>query len=204
MIRRVLLVAATPVVAVAAPTHANPPVAPSAKLSDLDTQMIAHQHAVNQTEIALGKLAESHGTAAVKKYGAMLIKDHGQADRNITTLAKKKGVTAIPEDMALTEDKSAERRTRSSAGGDAKVDDKKDLADKEAKLKGLKGADFDRMFLDMMANGHEREVTKIEADIAVVSDPDLKAMLQKIEPTLRHHEEAAKALQKTVTSRLEN
>lgn len=177
-----------PAIASAGPTPTKTP-APannSSKLSDLDTQMIAHQHAVNQTEIAMGKLAETSGSAAVKQFGAMLVKDHTQGDKDITALAKKKGITTIPADMAMS---------------DA---DKKDQADMTAKLKGeKKGAGFDRLFLDMMASGHEREITKIEADIAVCTDPDLKAVLEKTKPVLQKHRDTAKSLQKTVTSSME-
>jgi putative membrane protein len=177
-----------PAAAIAGPTPAKTtaPANPSSKLSDLDTQMIAHQHAVNQTEIAMGKLAQADGSAAVKKYGATLVKDHTQGDKDITALAKKKGITTIPADMAMS---------------DA---DKKDQADMTAKLKGMKkGADFDRMFLDMMSSAHDREITKIDADIAVVTDPDLKAALTKTKPVLQSHSDTAKSLQKTVTSSME-
>jgi putative membrane protein len=182
-----------PVVAVAGPSPTSPtspttpakPANPSSKLSDLDTQMIAHQHAVNQTEIAMGKLAQANGSAAVKKYGATLLKDHTQGDKDITALAKKKGVATIPADTAMS---------------DA---DKKDQADMTAKMKGMKGADFDRMFLDMMAAAHDREITKISADIAVVTDADLKAALDKTKPVLQSHSDTAKSLQKTVTSSME-
>jgi putative membrane protein len=176
-----------PVVATAGPSPTTAPAKenPSSKLSDLDTQMIAHQHAVNQTEIAMGKLAQANGSTAVKKYGATLLKDHTQGDKDITALAKKKGITTIPADMAMSEA------------------DKKDQADMTAKLKGMKGADFDRMFLDMMSAAHDREITKIDADIAVVTDADLKAALQKTKPVLQKHSDTAKSLQKTVTSSME-
>ncbi|HET9987184.1 MAG TPA: DUF4142 domain-containing protein [Kofleriaceae bacterium] len=173
-----------PVVAAAGPSPSTP-ASPSSKLSDLDTQMIAHQHAVNQTEIAMGKLAQSNGSTAVKKYGVTLVKDHTQGDKDITALAKKKGITTIPADMAMSET------------------DKKDQADMTAKLKGMKGGDFDRVFLDMMSSAHDREITKIEADIAVCSDADLRAALQKTKPVLQSHSDTAKALQKTVTSSME-
>jgi len=162
-----------------------PAVAMAGTLSELDTQMIAHQHAVDQTEIAMGKLAQANGGAAVKKYGATLVKDHTQADKDITALAKKKGIPTIPADTALS---------------DA---DKKDQADMTAKMKGEKGATFDRDFLDMMSMAHDREITKIDADIAVVTDADLKAALQKTKPVLQSHSDTAKSLQKTVTSSME-
>jgi putative membrane protein len=181
------LVLGLPAAALAAPTPTKTPAPanPSSKLSDLDTQMIAHQHAVNQTEIAMGKLAQANGSAAVKKYGATLVKDHTQGDKDITALAKKKGVATIPADTAMSEA------------------DKKDEADMTAKLKGMKGADFDRMFLDMMSAAHDREITKIDADIAVATDADLKAALTKTKPVLQSHSDTAKSLQKTVTSSME-
>src|SRR3569832_2782378 len=80
----------------ATPPTTSTPANPSAKLTELDTQMIAHQHAVNRTEIAMGKLAQANGSAAVKKYGATLVKDHTQGDKDITALAKKKGISTIP------------------------------------------------------------------------------------------------------------
>lgn len=162
-----------------------PAVAMAGTLSELDTQMIAHQHAVDQTEIAMGKLAQTNGGVAVKKYGATLVKDHTQADKDMTALAKKKGIAKLPADTALS---------------DA---DKKDQADMTAKLKAEKGAAFDRDFLDMMSMAHDREITKIDADIAVVTDADLKAALEKTKPVLQSHSDTAKSLQKTVTSSME-
>lgn len=178
-----------PLAAAAGPNTTTPktstPANPAAKLSELDTQMIAHQHAVNQTEIAMGKVAQANGTAAVKKYGAMLVKDHTQGDKDMTALAKRKGISTIPADTAMSES------------------DKKEQADMTAKLKGEKGAAFDRDFLSMMAADHDREITKIDADIAVVTDADLKAALQKTKPVLQKHADDAKSLQKTVTSSME-
>ena len=169
----------------ATPPTTSTPANPSAKLTELDTQMIAHQHAVNQQEIAMGKLAQANGSAAVKKYGATLVKDHTQGDKDITALAKKKGISTIPADTAMSES------------------DKKDQADMTAKMKAEKGAKFDRDFVDMMSAAHDREITKIDADIAVVTDADLKAALQKVKPVLQSHSDTAKSLQKTVTSSME-
>jgi predicted outer membrane protein len=167
------LVLAWPVTAMAAP------------LSELDTSVVAHQHAVNQTEIEMGSLATTHGGNAVKKYGATLVKDHTQADREMALFARTKGMPAIPNDASLS---------------DA---DKQDAADMAAKLKSEKGDDFDRDFLKLMSSAHERELVKIDADIGVVSDKNLVTLLKKIKPVLQTHADTAKSLQKTVTSSLE-
>ncbi|HEY0250724.1 MAG TPA: DUF4142 domain-containing protein, partial [Kofleriaceae bacterium] len=102
---------------------ALPGVAYADQLSESDTQVVAHQHAVNQTEIDMGKLAQANGgSAGVKKYGGTLVKDHTSADQKLTVLAKGKGLAAIPSDTTQTEA------------------DKKDMADMTAKLKAEKGA----------------------------------------------------------------
>jgi putative membrane protein len=152
------------------------------KLSDVDTQAIAHQHAVNQMEIDMGKLAAKNGGAAVKTYAQALVKDHTNADRDITTFAKKNGMTAIPGDTAMTDT------------------DKKDRMETMARLKSMKGADFDREFLNIMVTDHEREVTKVEADIGIVDNKDLAAKLKDIKPVLQKHADDAKALQKKATT----
>ena len=158
------------------------PIADS-KLVEVDTQIVAHQHAVNQDEIALGKLAQAKtSAAAVKKYGATLVKDHTAGDKDITVFAKAKGIPTVPADTSET---------------DA---DKKNKADRVAKLKMLKGAEFDHMFVDMMAAGHDKEVTRITADIAQATDKNLVTILTKTKPVLQRHADTAHRLQQTSTS----
>jgi predicted outer membrane protein len=162
-----------------------PAAALATPLSELDTSVVAHQHAVNQTEIEMGTLATTHGGNAVKKYGATLVKDHTEADREMSLFAKTKGMPAIPPD---------------STSSDA---DKQDAADMTAKLKAEKDDDFDRDFLKLMSTAHERELVKIDADIGIVADKNLVTLLKKIKPVLQTHADTAKSLQKTVTSSLE-
>jgi len=164
---------------------ALPATALAAPLSELDTSVVEHQHAVNQTEIDVGTLATTHGGNAVKKFGATLVKDHTEADREMTLFAKSKGMPAIPPDP-----------TSSDA-------DKQDAADMSARLRSEKDDDFDRDFLKLMNSAHERELVKIDADISVVADKNLVTLLKKIKPVLQTHADTARSLQKTVTSSLE-
>ncbi len=170
------LMLALPVVAAA---NTPTPVADN-KLVEVDTTIVAHQHAVNQEEIEMGKLAQASSTnAGVKKYGATLVKDHTAGDKDLTAFAKAKGLVSIPADPSLT---------------DAQ---KKDKADMAAKLKGMKGADFDKMFLDMMATGHDTEIARITADTAQATDKNLVTILTKTKPVLQTHSDTAHGLQKT-------
>jgi putative membrane protein len=154
---------------------------PSAKLSDSDVKIIAHLHHVNQMEIDLGKTAQKTGTATVKNYGSTLVTDHQTGDKDLTAFAKSHKLAMIPADKPVTEADKA---------------DDKDMTAQMAKLKALKGADFDREFLNMMAMGHDKELTKIDVAIGAASNTDLQAMLKATKPVLQRHADQARDLQK--------
>ncbi len=157
----------------------------TAKLSDADMQILAHQHHVNQMEIDMGKLAQQKGTAAVKTYGQMLVKDHQQADKDAMALAKRHGSAMIPKETLAT---------------DAEKQEDKDTMTQAAHLKTLKGADFDKDFLTMMVAGHEKELAKIDVAMGQATDSDLKDALSNIKPVLQRHADQARDLQKSSPS----
>ncbi|HLL22841.1 MAG TPA: DUF4142 domain-containing protein, partial [Kofleriaceae bacterium] len=74
----------------------------AAKLAADDVKIVAHLHHVNVMEIDMGKQAKLKGTAAVKKYGDMMIKEHGAANKELAAMAKKKGVAKIPAAQPMT------------------------------------------------------------------------------------------------------
>jgi putative membrane protein len=151
------------------------------KLTADEVKIVAHLHHVNVMEIDMGKQAKVKGTAAVKRYGEMLIKDHSTADKELTALAKKKGVAKIPADTPATETEKAEM--------------KQQMADMAA-LKKMKGADFDREYLRLMVEGHEKELAKSDVFISTAQDADLKTMIEARKTSLQRHADAAKELQK--------
>lgn len=154
----------------------------NAKLSDADTKIVAHLHHVNQMEIQAGQLAERAGSARVKDYGKTLVNDHQSADKDLTAFARSHKVMAIPADKAAT---------------DADRQDDKDMMTAMAHLKTLKGAEFDKEFLNMMVSGHDKELTKIDVAISGATDSDLKNMLQSVKPVLQRHADQARDLQKS-------
>jgi len=158
--------------------------APPAKLAPADLAIVAHVHHVNVMEVDLGKLAQKQSSAAaVKKYGEMLVRDHGAADKKVSAFAKARGTAVIPEDKPDTE---ADRKQAQAS------------MDRMAKLKTLKGADFDREFLTMMVEDHDREVARTDTAIAAATDPDLKKLLGDHRPVLQRHADAARDLLKTI------
>jgi|MudIll2142460700_1097286.scaffolds.fasta_scaffold69588_2 putative membrane protein len=154
----------------------------SAKLSDDDVKIVAHLHHVNVMQIDLGKQAKVKGTAAVKSLGETLIKDHSTADKELAAMAKKKGIAKIPAAEPATEADKAEIKQHSES---------------IAALKKLKGADFDREYLRMVVEDHEKELAKSDVFIASAQDTDLKTMLETNKTVLQRHHDAAKELQQS-------
>lgn len=162
-------------------TSSNKTAESGAKLSDAEVKTIAHLHHVNQMEITLGKEAQRQGTAKVKDYATTLINDHQQADKDLTAFAKAHHLTTIPADKPTT---------------DAERQDDKDMTQAMTHLKTLKGADFDKAYLNMMVTGHDKELTQIDVEMSSASDPDFKNLLQNVKPMLQRHADQARDLLK--------
>lgn len=125
----------------------------------------------DNSEVALGKIAQSKGSSqGVKDLGAMLVSDHGAHKTEVATLAGQAGVPA-------TDDLTDEAKTL------------------ETKLNGLSGADFDKAFVDAAVEDHQKDIAKYEAQ-AKSSDPQTAALANKTLPVLKKHLESAKALRK--------
>ena len=129
----------------------------------------------------MGKLAQRNGTEPVKKYGKQLVSDHQTADTELIAFARKGGVAKIPADKPETEAEKA---------------DHKQQMEGMANLKKLKGADFDREYLRMMVEGHDKELAKTDTFVATSMDADLDNMLENRRATLQRHSDMAKELQK--------
>ena len=153
-----------------------------AKLSTADLAIVTHVHHVNVMEIDLGKLGQKHGSAAVKRYGEQLVRDHGASDKAVIGFAKARGTAVIAPEKPDTE--ADQKQAQASM-------------DRIAKLKTLKGADFDREFLTMMAEDHDREVKRIDAAILATTDADLKKLLEADRPVLQRHADNARELLKS-------
>jgi putative membrane protein len=150
------------------------------KLADMDAQVVAHLHAVDMLEIDMGKLAQKNGTAAVKQYGQMLAKDHTAFDAKLTAFATKHGMATIPADDTQTPAQTTDMETE------------------KGKLAALKGTAFDQELLPMMKMAHDQEISKLDTNMAMVADADLKSMLTALKPTLQKHSDQAAKLQAPV------
>ncbi|MDQ0106433.1 putative membrane protein [Chitinophaga terrae (ex Kim and Jung 2007)] len=121
-------------------------------------------------EVAFGKLAQDKGNSdRVKAFGTLLVNDHSKAENEVKDLAGKKNIT-LPAELS--------------------DETKKHLDDMGKKS----GKDFDKDFIDMMIDDHEKDIKKFEDASKNVTDPDLKAWATNTLPTLRAHLDSAKAI----------
>lgn len=152
-----------------------------AKLKPQELQVMAHYHAVNQMEIDLGKVAEKKATTDnVKSFAKMLVSDHQDADKELMAIAKKTH-QMIPAEKP------------------ADATEKKEMADEKAdatKLKTLKGNEFERQYLRMMVQGHEKELANIDSNVAKLENAELVDSIKAKKDVLQKHADEARNLQR--------
>src|SRR5215813_3021974 len=124
----------------------------------------------DMAEVDFGNLAQEKGRSdAVKQYGAMLVKDHGDHKIKAEQVATELGVTPP---------------TGSGVGAKATY----------AKLKILSGATFDRSFAKSMVKDHQEDIKEYKKE---TSKNDAAGQLAKDTlPILQKHLQAAQALEK--------
>jgi len=123
-------------------------------------------------EIAAAKLAKTNAaSAAVKDFAAMMIDAHTASTAKIKA-ASKAAEPAITPDPALTEDQN------------------EDLAS----LGKLKGADFDKAYIDGQVDAHEDALELMQGYAKDGTVPGLKSAAGEIAPVVQKHLTEAKGL----------
>jgi putative membrane protein len=121
-------------------------------------------------EVEAGKLAQkSAQNAEVKKFAAMMVKDHTNANSEMKKLAQQKNLT-LPDSMSQEH-----------------MGDLKELRDK-------KGAEFDRQYMDLMVSSHEDAVSKFEDASEGLEDAELKSFASTTLTKIREHLEQARKI----------
>ncbi|AFT89254.1 DUF4142 domain-containing protein [Paraburkholderia phenoliruptrix] len=142
-----------------------------------DPQIAAIVVTANQVDIDAGKLAESRSKSSdVKAFAKQMVTDHSAVNQSASDLVHKLNVT--PEDNATSQSLKQ--------GGDANL----------AALKKLKGAAFDRAYIDHEVTYHESVLDALDKTlIPSAKNEELKALLVKVRPAFVAHLEHAKHLQ---------
>jgi len=147
-----------------------------------DAQIAAIVVTANQVDIDAGTLASSTSTNAdVKKFAQTMVTDHTGVNKSAADLVKKLNVT--PKDNATSDSLKS--------GGEKNV----------ATLKGLKGAAFDKAYIDHEIAYHQQVLDALDKTlIPGAQNAELKALLVKVRPAFVAHLEHAKQLQSTLSN----
>ena len=156
------------------------PVAAAAQAPN-DAQIASIVVTANQVDIDAGKLASTSASSAeVKKFGALMVTDHTGVNKAAVELATKLKVT--PEDNPTSQSLKA--------GGEKNV----------ANLKTLKGAAFDKAYIDHEVEYHQAVLDAVDKVlIPNAQNAELKALIVKVRPAFVAHLDHAKKIQASLT-----
>jgi putative membrane protein len=142
-----------------------------------DSQIAAIVVTANQVDIDAGKLAvERSSNDKVKAFAQLMVTDHTGVNKAATELVTRLKVTpqANPTSKALQD------------GGDKNL----------AHLKTLKGAAFDKAYVDHEYAYHQQVIDALDKTlIPGATNAELKALLIKVRPAFVAHRDHAKSLQ---------
>ena len=145
-----------------------------------DAQIASIVVTANQVDIDAGKLAASRAAnGEVRKFARLMITDHSGVNRAAGVLVAK--LKVMPEDNPTSQ-------SLKSAGD-------KNLA----QLKTLKGAAFDKAYVDHEVVYHQQVIDALDKIlIPGATNGELKALLINVRPAFVAHLEHAKSLQSSV------
>lgn len=142
-----------------------------------DAQIAGIVVTANQIDIDAGKLAKAQSkNKDVQAFAQQMITDHSAVNKQAAALAKKLGVKPEESDTS--------RGLKQAA------------ADTTKKLKGLKGAQYDKAYVDNEVAYHQQVLDAIDKVlIPSAQNAELKELINKVRPAIAAHLEHAKHLQ---------
>jgi putative membrane protein len=148
-----------------------------------DAQIASIVVTANQVDIDAGNFAKSHAAnAQVKQFAQQMVTDHTGVNKQATALAAKLKVT--PEDNPTSQSLKS--------GGDTNIN----------KLKTLKGAEFDKAYIDHEVEYHQAVLDAVDKTlIPGAKNEELKALLVKTRPAFVAHLEHAKHVQAEISGK---
>lgn len=148
-----------------------------------DPQIAGIVVTANQIDVDAGKVAKSRSkNKEVQGFAQQMITDHTAVNKQAGALAKKLGVKP--------EDSDTSKSLKQAAAETAK------------KLKGLKGAAFDKAYVDHEVAYHQQVLDAIDKLLVPsAQNAELKGLIEKVRPAIAAHLEHAKHLQASLAKK---
>lgn len=127
-------------------------------------------------EVALGKLAEQAAhLQRIKDFAQMIVYDHSHANGGLRSLAAGSNIT-LPDSLG-----SAASRKRN-------------------RLSALKGLDFDRAYMQLMVEDHEKDIAAFRDAASKTKSSPLSQWIASSIPMLEKHLDSARAIEQYLKS----
>jgi putative membrane protein len=121
-------------------------------------------------EVQLGQLAQQNAKSQrVKDFGNMMVTDHSQANDELKSLASSNNITVSPT-LLPEHQKHIDMMSK------------------------MKGADFDKHYMDMMVNDHKEDIDEFKKEANNSNNDAFKSFAAKTLPTLQKHLDSAQAI----------
>jgi putative membrane protein len=139
----------------------------SAKLSDSEKQLLQKVADADKAEIEMGQLAQNNAASPkVKDLGQKMVDDHTQNSQQVQQLAQQKGVQLQEQE-------------------------KPDEQSMKTKMENMKGAQFDKAFMQHEKDDHAKLLKELKSQQDQVQDPDLKSFISQTITAVQQHLDAA-------------
>ena len=156
------------VAAVAALVAAAPAGAVEQKSTGKVRAFVAEAASGGMMEVELGRHAATHAASdRVKDFGRRMAEDHGKANDELKRVSQRESIT-LPSTMSKRDREEVDRLTK------------------------LRGAAFDRAYMEAMVADHEKDVAKFRDESKSAEDPDVKDFASRTLPTLESHLQMAR------------
>ncbi len=150
-----------------------------------EAELLSKMHMANGMEIKAGELAQSKGsTIQIRRFGALLARDHRTADSKISALAKQQNIKLMPPMPKSPEEKQ-------------KMEMQKQML---ADLPSAQGEDFDRKFLDFNEKAYDMAINMVQMGHDQLQPSPVKTLAGKMVPILKQHKELADHLSQRQTA----
>jgi len=138
---------------------------PALALADSNPDKNFYEHAAQggMAEVDAGKLAEKNGSSqAVKDFGAMMVRDHTEANDKLKQIADSKQVK-LPDGPSMTQKAKGKM------------------------LEHKSGTDFDKDYIEGQIKAHKDTLELLQKEIDTGKDADAKKFASEIKPKVEEH-----------------
>jgi putative membrane protein len=147
-------------------------VTPGTPLTKEDSSFVLEAAIGGLMEVQAGQIAQQNAqNQRVKDFGNMMVTDHSKANDELKSYASGHGIN-LPDSLPKDKQKHLDQ------------------------MKNMKGAAFDKHYVSMMVDDHQKDVAKFKKASANCNDAQLKTWAGNTLPTLQKHLDSIQAIKK--------